>query len=81
MKTKSVTMYCNPCRTCAYSDCDPDTCVDFHNCYDWEEFYNKDGSVKEDDDYIFVNDVISVMGKIKITDIKEILKERTNENE
>ena len=34
-------MYCNPCYTCAYSDCDPETCVDFHDCHDWEEFYNK----------------------------------------
>lgn len=78
MKTKSVTMYCNPCHTYAYSDCDPDTCVDLHDCHDWEEFYNKDGSVKEDDNYIFVDDVISVIGKIKITDIEQILKERNN---
>jgi hypothetical protein len=74
-------MYCNPCHTCVYSDCDPETCVDLHDCHDWEEFYNKDGSVKEDDNYIFVDDVISVVGKIKITDINEILKERTNESE
>jgi hypothetical protein len=47
MKHKAVTMYCNPCYTCAYSDCDPETCADFHDCYDWEEFYNKDGSLKK----------------------------------
>lgn len=73
MKTKSVTMYCNRCYTCAYSDCDPETCVDFHDCYDWEEFYHKDGSVKEDDSCIFVDNGIIVVGKIKITDINKIL--------
>ena len=66
MKTKSVTMYCNRCYTCAYSDCDPETCADFHDCYDWEEFYHKDGSVKEDDSCIFMdNGIIAAEGSSK----------------
>lgn len=36
MKTKSVNIYRNPCHTCAYSDCDPDTCVYLYNCHSWE---------------------------------------------
>lgn len=78
MKTKSITMDYNPCHNCMYSYCAIDTCIYLRNCHTWEEFYHKDGSLKENDNYIFVDNGIHIIGKIKVTDIEKIIKERNN---